>query len=831
MQRHAPTALHATTLCLLALVGLAGEARAQAPTDEAPPIRLIDAYAPFYDPARTPPNSWAMPFGHLDLLEAPYVATEHLQASLQRFDAYCGHVAGLGYNSVIVGNVIHMVTFDGVEGGPIYAEGTPHRIRAEAYKAAFTEACAIAARHGLRVAVDTDFPTWTPALKAWLGPEGISVDNPKLWEATRVAVDELFGEIGIWALHVRIGEGGGAYDEATGYRSAIAVRDVPGVQKVVDGLLTQVEAYNQAHPGADRKLLFRTWTIGVGEVGALHTDPELYEEVFAQFAGRDDLVTLIKHVALDFFMHVILNPTIGVGPVKQVVEFQARREYEGFGLYPNYLAESFRDGMHTFQAQETFAGISVWPTNGGFLMSSPTYYRCQGNTDWIDQNVHAYARLVVDADLEPADLAAEWARGEGLSGEAAERYARILLASDDVVSRGMYLIPYAENSPALFGVDVFPTMLWIYWTRPLSAYGAQALVSAEASPELERCIEDGRWAVAELARLEGEAAELPASDVRDRLQAALAYQRSYFEVLAAYREAFLPYYRWVRDGDGEAHDAWQAALPALEAAVVAHEAAYADDRMLPAWDLRELRRMLQEDPWIPSLRPLGALLGLLLLLTALASLLGLSPTPRGPTWLRRAPVLFAAAAVGGGGVLWLQTLGAAGMTGLVVGAALACLPGLVALALLAVPALRGDEQAGVPWTTRCAACMAPTLVLGGWLGLGFAWRGPAWVWTVVVDAILGDGGARLLVALALAIGVVGTLVCWAVAGRLVLGRSGPGVGVAAGGLVLTLALAASSWAIGGIPALMASVEALRFTPTVLNRAGTGVADLIGEEPD
>ncbi|MEZ6186325.1 MAG: hypothetical protein R3F62_15120 [Planctomycetota bacterium] len=793
-----------------------------------PPIRLIDAYAPFYDPARTPPNSWAMPFGHLDLLEAPYVATEHLEASLARFDAYCAHVARRGYTSVIVGNVIHLVTFDGVEGGPIYAPGSPHRARADAYKAAFTRACQIAAGHGLKVAVDTDFPTWTPPLLEWLGEGGVRVDNPRLWEATRAAVEELFGEVGVWALHVRIGEGGGAYDEATGYRSAVAVRDVPGVQAVVRGLLEQVEAYNAAHPGADRKLLFRTWTIGIGEVGALHTDPALYRRVFDDFAGRPALVTLIKYVALDFFQHVPLNPTIGVGPVQQVVEFQARREYEGFGLFPNYRAEPFQEALRVFAAQETFAGISVWPTNGGFLMDSPTYYRSQGVDDWIDQNVHAYAQLLDDPEREPAALAAAWAREQGLPPEAAERYARILLASDDVIGRGMYLVPYAEHAPALFGVDVFPTMLWIYWTRPIGAYGPQALVTPHASAELERCLEDGRWAVAELARLEQEAAALPAGEVRARLQAALAYERSGFEVFAAYRAVLLPHYRWVRDGDGAAYDAWQAALPALAQAVAAHEAAYGADRRLPAWDLRELHRVLHDDAWIPTLRPLAGLVGLLAWLTAGACLLGLNPTPRGPAWLRRAPLLFACAGVSGAGLAGLQTVGAGGVLGLALGALLACAPGLLALALLALPVRRRDEQAGVPWTVRCAACLAPGLVVTGWLALGFAWRGPAWGWTVVADALLGDGGARALLALGLALGGLGTVACWALAGRLALGRSGPGLGVAVGGVVLSAALGGAAWAAGGIPAALAVADALRLTPTFLDKAGTGVADLVGE---
>jgi hypothetical protein len=813
-------------VCALALATPCGAQEGEARQ----PIRLIDAFAPFYDPARTPPRSWAMPFGHLDTATPPYVALEHLEASLDRFDDYCRHVRRRAYNAVIVGNLIHMVTFDRVAEGPVYAADSPFRARAEAYQAAFKRACAIAAKHQLRVAVDTDFPAWTPELRAWLGPAGLAIDNERLWQAYAAAVTELFEDVGVWALHVRIGEGGGAYNEATGYRSAISVRTEADLQQVVDRLLGLVEGYNAAHPGADRKLLFRTWSIGIGEIGALHTDPELYQRVFEPFGGRGALATLIKYVAMDFFAHVPLNPTIGVGEVQQVVEFQARREYEGFGLYPNFRAEPFREALARFRQDATFAGISVWPTNGGFLLESPTYYRSQGCDRWIDANVFAYGWLLEDPSQEPQYLAQAWGLEQGLRQADAERLARILLASDDVIARGLYLVPYAENAPALFGVDVFPTMLWHYWTRPVAAYGVQALVSRESSAELERSLADGRWAVEELGRLQGEAQALPTGELRDDLLAALAFQRSHFEVLAAYREVFLPHFRWVRHGDGAAYEAWQAGLPALEAAVAAHEAEYGERRFLPAFDLRELHRLLRDDRLIPSLRPLAGLLAVLDLLAALACLALLAATPRGPAWVRRRPAL-AASLVGalGAATLMVWTAVYAPVGAALAGLALALAPvGALAL-VLALPARRLDEQAGVSWAARCLAAAGPALLALAALSLSFAWRGPGWAWSQAVDALLGSWGARALVLGGVAATAGLTLACWGRAARLVLG-SGRGAAVATlAALAVSSGLGAGAWSLGGVPALLAVNDTLRAAPSILGQAGTGVEDLIGEE--
>ena len=830
MNRFAPALL----LALLAAAPLAAQeapppAPAPAPAADPPPWRQIDGFAPFYDPARRPPNSWAMPFGHLDTHEAPYVNAAHLAASVQRFDRYCQDVAERGFNVVFVGNLIHLATFDGVEGGPVYGPASPFRARALAYQQAFRQAIARAAAHGVRVVIETDFPAWTPELLSWLGPRGVELDNERLWQAYGAAIEELLGSVGFAGLMVRIGEGGGSYDEATGYQSGVRVKTVADTRLAIDRLLTLVERYNGAHE-ADKKLLFRTWTIGIGEIGALHTSPELYERVFAGFGERDALYTVIKHVAMDFFQHVPLNRTIGAGEVDQLVEFQARREYEGFGLFPNTRAEPFRDTIQRFARSERFQGVSVWPTNGGFLLPSATYYRSQGPDRWIDVNVFAYGQLLLDPRREPAEVVREWVLAQGVSEADAPRAAEVLLAGDEVMGKGIYIRPYAERAPALFGLDVFPTMLWFYWTRPVGALGVQSLLARYALPERERAVAEGREALAELDALIEQAESLGESSFRSDLLEALRFQRSSFAFLAAYREVFLNHHAWAGGAGAEAYRRWQDGLAPLGAALDAHEAEWRGNTFFPPWDLRELRRELRDGRWIPRLRPWAAALALLdLLLVALLVLALRAEPPAALAWthegagaLVTACLVSAACAASlallasGNGLALVANLGGLGaLGGWLLGAA-------------AIHVARGEgPRPPVPALSGALLLLAPSLALCALLLLGYAARGPLPAYALLVAALTGSGAARAalvlggLAAFALACGGA-----WLAVRRSTNGPPARQARCALAILVLFLAIKATLLAQAGVRGLLVANDVLRLVPTILNQAGTHVEDLV-----
>lgn len=798
---------------------------------------MLDAFAPFYNPDKPPPNSWAMPYSHIDRAEAPYVDQAHLDASVERFRSYARLARKRGYTALLVGNLIHLANFDLLPKSepPVYAPDSPWRKRHEAWQAAFREMVKAARAEGLDVVVETDFPSWTPPLQRWLGPGGQSVDNPRLWIAWEAALKEVLGELGADALSVRVGEGGGAYNEAdTGYSSTVLVLTVEQTRKTVRELMAIIDRINAAAPrpgraGAprDKRLFFRTWTIGLGEIGALHTNPELYHRVFSEFYGRPNLVTLIKHVAMDFFEFIPPNPTIGIGGLPQIVEVQARREYEAFNLYPNYRAEPFQQTARRLRASRQVRGISVWPTNGGFLMKGRVLYGCNGPDYWIDSNVHAYSALFRKPEQDLRKLAEAWAMDRGLSQTDARRLAPILLISDDIIRKGLYITPFAEEPKALLGLDVLPSQLWHYWTRPVGARIVQSFVYRHARHDLPRAVREGREVLTMLGHSRTAAKALSDSPLKAHLLSSLEYERSHLEVLARYRETFLPALSWSETGRPADFEAWQSHLGPLEQACDDHERAWQDSLFLPAMDLQELRRVIADGRTIPSLLAPAGLLAVLQLALALLLLQFLRAEPSELT--RRIsekpgvlPGLAGAACVLAG----LTPLFLSAMHGGVRVFLGGAIPAAVFLAITRVslgPARKPDRHDPADLRAALPAMAAP-LLLAALPMFVFAMRGPAPLFLALVAAIEEPAAARLVL-----LPPIAALVLW----LSVLAHGGACRssirGAVLAPLTALLLTAVIGWGtvVTAGPSLAVGISReLRLLPTILGEAGTGVEELV-----
>lgn len=316
---------------------------------------------------------------------------------------------------------------------------------------------------------------------------------------------------------------------------------------------------------------------------------------------------MIKHVAMDFYDHVPRNPTIGIGGLPQIVEFQARREFEGFNLFPNYRGSSFQEDVRFFQTLPQFAGISVWAANGGFLFKAPIFYGASANDEWIDLNVRAYAGLLENPGKDAGTVLQEWLAGKGLSEPDRAIAAPLLMRSQQVVSRGLYLREFARHKVGLLGLERIPPMLWLWWTRPSSAYGIQCLIFKMLRTEVPKVIAEGHEAAAEVGSMVKEAERLSQTPFRDHLLESLHYEQSVLEVLPGYRAAFLNHYAWALGGEESSYHEWRVAAGELEQSCRTHLARYQKSQIFPPLELRELHRMLRDDEWQQNLRPWAAL--------------------------------------------------------------------------------------------------------------------------------------------------------------------------------------------------------------------------------
>lgn len=499
------------------------------------------------------------------LPQAPWVDPAAVDRIGAQFRQFVDHSAAQGYNGVVVPGFLEYVTFANAEG--VYPAGDVHVARAEAMVKAFGPVFAYAHSLGLKVFFLTDMLAVSPPLEKYL--DGKSTQDPALWAVYQKGLAELFDSMPADGLMVRIGEGGDVYRQAGwDYSSKIAVTTPAAVRAMLTAFL---------HTAGERNkdIIFRTWTVGVGAVGDLHTNPDSYKEVLG---GLNDphLVVSTKYAAGDFYSHLPLNPTLDIGDQRRIVEFQARREFEGFGALPNDLGSLEQLALQHFLASNPhIEGVWNWTQDGGPLRAGPmSLYLKSGFWPLYDLNTYATSRLAWDPRTDPAQITADWAR-QTFSDDpkTVAAIGEVMALSRAAVTQGLYIGAYADNSVQALGLEP-PPMMWIFeWDIVTGDSAALDSIRSIVDGHTREAVAEGENAVALARRMQAAIAATDPATWRDpelyqRFAATMAYEVNLLDTLSAYREMVLT-------GAGEGR---------YRAARAAHMRAYVGDLDLPAYN-------------------------------------------------------------------------------------------------------------------------------------------------------------------------------------------------------------------------------------------------------
>ncbi|MET0672279.1 MAG: hypothetical protein ABWY37_02180, partial [Microbacterium pygmaeum] len=430
------------------------------------PLRMVDLGAVAVDPdtaqwkAGTDYSHASKAFADVLLPDAPYVDQAALEAAYAEFDDYLQRVVADGYNAVAFPGFVEFVTFDDAPGGPVYAEGDDHRARALAMRDAFGPFWDRAQDLGMKVFLRTDMLTLTTPLENSLTDRFGSLDtaNPQLWDVYAAGLDELYAaEPALDGVLIRIGEAGRVYDvDGWDVYSALAVTTVDSVRAMLETLTAQAEA-------SDRDVIFRTWSVGVGAVGDMHTDDASYEEVLS---GIDSpaLIVSTKYTLGDFYSWLPLNVTLEQGEQRRIIEFQSRREFENFGAFPNDLGPQYQFAIQQLlAANERIEGIWTWTQDGGPWRAGPmTLYGKTGFWQLSELNTLLAVNLARDPDADVGELTAGWAR-QWFSDDPAtvEAIVQAMALSRPAIEQGLYIRPFAEQRVFAIGLEP-PPMMWIF---------------------------------------------------------------------------------------------------------------------------------------------------------------------------------------------------------------------------------------------------------------------------------------------------------------------------------------------------------------------------------
>jgi hypothetical protein len=558
-------------------------------------------------------------FIHVLSAEPPFLDAAGFEEIRAEFRSYVRRMALYGYDGIVFKGFLEFVDFDRLGNGfEVYARDSAWRERHGTLRRAFGELFEYARSVGMKVVLSTDMVALTPPLEAYLIREFGSIDaeDPALWEVYRLAAEEVFDAMPVDGLMIRVGETGAVFNlEGWDYHSQLHVRTRAAMQQMLRALTAAAEP-------RQRTIYFRTWSVGIGETGGMHTRPDVYVGIFDEL-NLPGLVVSTKYSSGDFYSWLPLNPTLGIGQERRMVELQARREYDGFGAFPNLMAPLHRTALQQLRAANPqLRDVWVWTQEGGPLRASPrSLYPFHGFWQLIDADVWLAARLAWDPEADVAALTRAWVRRE-LGGDSAAdaTVTDVLLASRGPVRDGLYIEPFARRQVHALGLEP-PPMLWIFeWDIVTGSSAALSTIYLLSRDDLDAAIARGHTAVAEVGRMRESVDAIAVERVAQpelllSLRRSLAYQQDLFGTLAAYRETFLSHYRWLDTGSPAARAAWRNAEQTYRERKAAHVARYGDDLDFRAYSFHDADTGLAHADRSPAMAWLARLLILAAIVT------------------------------------------------------------------------------------------------------------------------------------------------------------------------------------------------------------------------
>lgn len=467
-------------------------------------IALIDAIGPFFRDHPGRRINWSkIPFAHLPPTDG--AGDEAWRAIGREMDTVAAAARSLGYNAVTLDDVAHLTSM------PEFEEEVGRAITGWAERFRWL----IRQIRGLRLDVylTADYLVTSPAIDTLVGEDQ---EKCRKWFAAQVAAClDQFPEIA--GVVLRIGESDGR-DVKDRLRSRLVLRDAKGTNRLLRTLLPAFEARG-------KRLIFRTWTVGAHLIGDLIWNRG---RLAAALEGirSPAFVLSMKHGESDFFRYLPVNRQFFRVEVPCIVEFQARREYEGAGEYPAFIGWEIERLRAELAGAATLVGFSVWCQTGGWHAFRRRAF-LEPEAIWIDLNTATIARMMLGGQSVADAIGAFF--GEPGKAEAIE----LLRLADRLVLDALYLPEFARKKLFFRRVRI-PPLIHVYWDSIfINAAVRQILGHFTADPE--EAIRSGEAALDHFAAMENLASALglPVEDIR--------FMRDSFHLMAlARRHALLP---------------------------------------------------------------------------------------------------------------------------------------------------------------------------------------------------------------------------------------------------------------------------------------------------
>ncbi len=522
----------------------------------------------------------------------PFLDPKAYQRIGNELDNYVSRMQSFNINGIVFPAFLELVSFDDwKEGANIYPDNDPYKLRHLALQKGFGDWMGEIRQKGMDVYLYTDMVALTPPLEKYLIKKYGKLDpeSAEFWKVFQVACEELFTRLpDVSGIMLRIGEAGTIYNKpGWDYYSELLVRTDKSVERMLTAFLQAAEKYN-------KKIIFRTWSVGVGQIGNMHTNPETYQRVLGNIQS-DNLIVSTKYSRGDFYSWLPFNETLKQGSHRRIAEFQLRREFEGLNAFPNFMGPLYQKALIDFASTNTnFDGVWLWTQEGGPLRAGPmSIYPFHGFNLMTDLNVYAVGQLVNNPAADLEKITREWAGLTFGSDTVMQKtLAGVMMNSHQTTQKGLYISEFAKYDVRALGLEP-PPMLWIFeWDIVGGSPSVFSNIYFIAKDHLDVAIAEGYEAAEEagrmLASVESAGSRITRNEEQfKKLEASIAYEKNLFTTLAHFRKYMLTYYHWMANGGSEIKRIWQGSMKDYQQAEIVHTATYSGNLDFPAYNFRE----------------------------------------------------------------------------------------------------------------------------------------------------------------------------------------------------------------------------------------------------
>jgi hypothetical protein len=466
---------------------------------------LIDGLGPFFHGYHRKRINWSkIPFEHLETADG--LKTDLICSIQADFARFARAAADVGCNAITLDDLAHLYPWPHYE--------APVKAKIQAYGAWYRELFASAAEAGLRVFITTDIMFYTSELARYPGRHVDAL--VEWWHQALRYVFQAFPEIA--GVIMRFGESD-ARDVRDTFRSALVLHTSKQVRQFLSGVLPVFEHWYKL-------LVFRTWSVGAYAVGDLMWHHCTFASAFSSLHSPN-LILSMKYGDSDFFRFLPLNAHFFQSRHQKIIEFQTRREYEGFGEYPAFVGWEYEGYLRALRNVPNVVGASLWCQTGGWGTFRRLTYLTNSSI-WVDLNTFVTAHMCRGLSCEQA---VERFCQRFQPHIPVQPFLQFLRLADEAVRNLLYIRELAERQLFFRRLRV-PPLSHVFWDRIVINAAMRTVLGAMVR-DRQRAIDEGRIALRTLDTMRSLAA------VHHLPEQGLRLQHDTFEILAAAREYLL----------------------------------------------------------------------------------------------------------------------------------------------------------------------------------------------------------------------------------------------------------------------------------------------------